>query len=195
MILIALSDANSGALSESELASKLGRQTRSVSDSMSLLQRRDLVSIVESHERSGPSTPARRWALTGDGQRRLTDLSIAGLPRGRGWASGPTLEAGQSFLSLQLASSQLPSLLELLAERQLAAEAQAIARLDGEGHTFLFLYQPGTGAQPAERLAAELAERELPFLLGTVSGVRSPREFLARETRAESDASPMEPPT
>jgi DNA-binding MarR family transcriptional regulator len=188
-----------GPLTVGGLASRLSRAPNSVSRSLETLQGRGLVEFKPEHEHTAPNKPKGRWTLTGRGAsvakkapaaaspmpaspltRVLDDeeSELADLPVGR-------LERHQGFVVTTVESQRVPELLEVLAAGEQGIEASFVARLDGDAHGYLFVFDSRLGARPPEVLSAALAEAQLPFTTGVVADVRDFSQLVgdARATR------------
>ena len=165
-----------GPLSQQELSNQTGRQSQAMASSLVILKANGWIESVDERDRSGPSTPARRWRLTSAGTGYLGQEPAA-VAIGQG--QPPTLFAHQGFVAATLSSQDVPRLMEALADRQASVDPQAVARLDGGGHAFLFLFDPELGSSPPEALAATLDAASVSFTIGTVADVRPWADFLA----------------
>jgi len=164
-----------GPLSQQELSNQTGRQSQAMASSLAILKANGWIESVDERDRSGPSAPARKWRLASAGTGYLGQEPSA-VPTGQ---STPTLVAHQGFVAATVTSQEVPRLMEALADRQASLDPQAVARLDGGGHAFLFLFDPELGSSPPEALAATLDAASVAFTIGTVADVRPWADFLA----------------
>jgi hypothetical protein len=204
-VLLALSG---GSMTENQIAERLSRRRSSVSRSLAPLARDQLVASVGNG--AGALTESK-WELTALGRQHAEPGSDGGADQAPaptspdpsntrprpGAASRPShvrekprapgLNAHQAFVATRLTSREVPDLLEVLATAELSAASAAIARLDGEEHNYLFLFDAAAGPAPAEQLSSVLRRRDIKFTLGTVADVRSLAEMLRDARRASTD--------
>lgn len=181
-----------GPAPQQELAVRLGRSPQNVGERLALLKERGWIEPFDERARSAPNAPARQWRLTDDG-RRLADQDASGPDDDPQDAeerppAAAGLEDGQGFVAANLSSEQLPVLLAALGEGHAAVRTSVVARLDGEQHAYLFLFDRRLGAGPSEVLAAALSALELPYTVGTVSQVRTWGQFIADAAAAGASA-------
>lgn len=177
---------------QNELARLLRRRPQAVAKSLRILEGLGLVESIEERDHAARNAPARRWGLTEAGHTVVDEGISADVgPSSTGDADGndrsghPTfaLKPHQSFVAAPLKSNELPSFLDALADGELAAEASFVARIDGETHGYVFLFERPLGARPTEKLAAALDAARLQFTAGVVADVRTVDE-LVRDARA-----------
>jgi hypothetical protein len=89
----------------------------------------------------------------------------------------------QAFVRATLVSSEVPALLDVLAHGEQAVESSVVARLDGDAHDYVFIFDPQLGAGPAEALVAALTAAELPSTNGVVGDVRG-LDAMVQDARA-----------
>lgn len=185
MILRRLAD---GPLGQQELCRLTGRRPQAMAKSLSLLEEAGWAEPVDERRHAGPNAPARRWRLTAAGE------AIEGTGPGRSesdQASRQALRPHQGFVSATVSSREIPRLMEVLAQGQIAAEAATVARLDGDSHAFLFLFEPELGAGPSEAVSAALEAMSVSFTVGTVSDVRTWEEFVSDARAARASRAPV----
>jgi hypothetical protein len=83
------------------------------------------------------------------------------------------LEAHQGFVTAAVGSEGVPDLLAVLATGEQAVEASFVARLDADGHDYLFIFDSWLRARATEGLAAALSAAGFPFRTGVIADVRS----------------------
>lgn len=170
-------------LSLSEIRNSIGGDKSTVKRGLEALQRAGLVEYIDSGEGpTGPGRPAGMWALTTAG--RAAAAKAIGSPAA---ASGPDdlpeaapgiLTRGATWVRATAANAQRRSLEAALAEGDLVAAASWIARLDGSGHEYVFMFESSVGEQPAENLVEALMDMDIRTTSGLVRYVRSPADFL-----------------
>lgn len=191
-----------GEQSVGEIAAALDRRHGPIITALGTLQRRGLVEFTPTSEHSAPGRPRGRWSLTKKGQavcepveppKQLSAVDRLGTDQISRLA-GCRLTAHQSFVSVAVNSSAVPDLLGVLSSAQAAAEASCVARLDGDLHRYIFLFDQDRGARPAEVLASVLATAQLSVEFGTIADARTIDEFLldaaALATAAQSASGP-----
>ena len=169
-----------GPLTEGELAGGLSRKPSSIARSLTTLQGRGLVDFTGEREHTAPNHPKGRWRLTQKGASVAKKAPIARAPRGTRQGPRPRLgllERHQGFVTASVTSAEVPALLDVLSSRKHAFEASFVARLDGDGHDYLFVFDPQLGAGAAERLAATLARFSINT--GVIADVRSVDQLMA----------------
>jgi hypothetical protein len=192
-----------GRKTTSELAEILARRSDSVARGLRTLEERGLVELEDEVPHTRPGQPGGWWALTAAGQE-LVDAApvppeVATVDSGRApygttdavdsddeeetAPSSWPIERYQSFVAATVESSRVPELLEVLAAGQQAVESTFVARLDGDSHDYLFIFDRRLGSRPAEALGSALGAANLKFNLGVVGDVRSV-DGLVRDARA-----------
>ena len=185
-----------GARAVGEIAEALGRQPGPVTKALRTLEGLGLVEVTDVAGHSAPGQPRGRWGLT-DAGRDLAEQEAAPPIDEPDQGAEPSesddvgsswpVVAHQTFLEARVQSGEVPALLDVLASRQHALEASFVARLDGEGQRYIFVFDKRLGGRPTEVLAAVLAAAGLPFSVGTVADVRRLDGFL-RDARAAASA-------
>jgi DNA-binding MarR family transcriptional regulator len=175
-----------------ELATAVARRNSSVGRSLTALSELGLLHFRAASEekRTGRGNPSGWWGLTDEGRELAEDAippvgevpagpsrsGVADAPRGpeaEPERDGPwSFERHQAFARATVTGPELPTLLDVLAHGEQGAEASFVARLDGDRHEYLFVFDSRLGARPAEVLGAALDAASLRCTIGVVADVR-----------------------
>ena len=153
-----------GRKTASDLAERLSRRSDSVTRGLRTLEERGLVEHSDEASHTRPGQPAGWWALTAAGQELVDAAPIPppALPNGAARRSAPPRRPAESTTTrtpaLGLADRTpskfrggigrqfpRPELLEVLAAGQQAVESTFVARLDGDSHDYLFIFDRRLG--------------------------------------------------
>jgi hypothetical protein len=183
----------SGEKTIGELAALLSRRNSSVGETLKKLRAMNLVSFqpAKDDKRIGRGNPSGWWSLTDSGRVEVEDTPG---PPGEQHPSddeGPTgpweLNPYQAFVRTTLLSREIPALLDVLTYGEQAVESSFVARLDGDAHDYVFIFDPQLGARPAEMLVSALNAAELPCVTGVIGDVRG-LDAMVRDARAANGA-------
>lgn len=181
-----------GPLSVSELSERLSRSPSSVTRSLETFKGQGLATFSAEHNHAAPNRPKGRWALTKKGLSLAKKAPMAAqapsAPAGAPDDRAGLLEAHQGFVTANVENDRVPALLEVLASGEQAIEASFVARLDGDGHDYLFIFDPRLGARATESLAAALSAADFSFRTGVVADVRSIDQLVADARSARGSA-------
>jgi DNA-binding MarR family transcriptional regulator len=201
----------SGERTVGELAELLSRRNSSVGETLRKLKEADLV-VFRPHEenkRTGRGNPSGWWSLTDSGRVLVAQAPgpsdpsepLSGLSAGEadhaaslemepedsndeeGRAGPWNVRPYQAFVRATLVSREVPALLDVLAHGEQAVESSFVARMDGDAHDYVFIFDPQLGARPAEALVAALGAADLPCTTGVVGDVRG-LDAMVRDARA-----------
>jgi hypothetical protein len=144
------------------------------SDMQRTLTRMDAAGLIDrdvgsARRRATRSSPAGQWRVAVDHEERLR-AGVAALERLESDAQTGlepperhpaemlgTLVERQALVVVKVNTATLPDLLTLLATGEITVGTSWIARLEGDGHQFVFAFEPGSDPTAPDRLVTRLA--------------------------------------
>jgi hypothetical protein len=124
---------------------------------------------------SGRGRPSGLWALPPDVADRIRRGLVPNVPPEDEPAElVAPLERLQTWVSVSVRIDRLEAFAELITPGELAAPASFVAQLDGGDRTYLFVFSPSVGAQPAENLILSVVAAGFTASSGTIRHVGPP---------------------
>ncbi len=176
-----------GALSAGELLRVVGGDKTSLKRCLERLQARGVLDYVASETgTAAPGRPAGLWSLTSAGKRATATTQASNSEDGVEPAAA--IKMGQTWVGAAVEPSAAADFMAVFADGELAAAASSIVRLDGEGQSYLFVFDAGVGDQPSDNLRAALEAINVACTVSTVREPRPPGEFVSSVQTARSAA-------
>jgi hypothetical protein len=161
--------ASAGPMSLFELLDVVGGEKRALERSLESLGEQGLVQVVATGHAPAPGQPSRLWSLTAEGRAALPLEPAADIGR---------FKEGWLWIHATFAADQAIDIDDALLDGELAAAAAWVARLDGDGRGYMFVFDPQIGAQPAENLFRALSSVGARCSTGSSREPQSAQEFV-----------------
>jgi hypothetical protein len=166
-------------LAVSEITRAVGAREDSISRSLEPLKMLKLVAFRKNPgtTRVGRGAPQGWWKITARGQKLLATNPLPPTDTRPVRTGSATIRSHQSFVSATVSARGAPDLLEALATGTRGADASFVVRLDGDGHEYIFFFEPQLGIGPSERLTRAVGHLADRLATGVVGEVRTPGEL------------------
>lgn len=161
--------ANAGPMSLFELLDVVGGEKRALERSLESLSDQGLVQVVDTGHAPAPGQPSRLWSLTSKGRAALPVEPAADIGK---------LKEGWLWIRATFSANQAIDVDDALLDGELAAAAAWVARLDGDGRGYMFVFDPEIGVQPAENLVRALSSIGAHCSIGSTREPQSAQEFV-----------------
>ncbi len=176
----------------SDLKRAVGAREDSISRSLDPLAVSELVSFRKNTGtvRVGRGVPQGWWRLTDLGRQLIAANPLPPTDPRPERSGAATIRNHQSFVTATVDANQTPDLLEALTTGAQGADSSFVVRLDGDGHEYVFFFEPQLGVGPSERLVRAISGVSGRVTTGVVGEVRTPGELRddARPRSNDADA-------
>jgi hypothetical protein len=152
-----------------ELLDVVGGERKALERSLESLAQQGLVDAVDTNQAPAPGRPSRLWSLTTAGKDAI--------PNGRAGEIGQ-LSSGGIWVLVAVPPDQAIAIDDALVGGDLVGAASWVARLDGDGHSYMFAFDTTVGSQPVENLTRTLRTLGAQCITGTVREAKAVEEFL-----------------
>lgn len=173
-------------MSMSELLERVGGDRTTLKRSLLRLQGRGLLDYVSFEGRpTSPGNPAGLWSLTQVGRDSTAASQESSVsPDVDEPEPSPAIYRGQVWVTATVAPGARRDLASVLTSGELTAASSWIARLDGEGRSYLFAFDASVGVQPSENLRSALEAIGATCFVETIRVVQMPGDFVRSEKSA-----------
>lgn len=172
--------ATAGARSLFELLDVVGGEKRALERSLESLSEQGLLQVVDTGHAPAPGQPARLWSLTVKGRDVLPAESSDQVGR---------LVEGRLWVGAAFSAEQAIDVDNALLDGELVAAAEWVARLDGDGRSYFFVFDPAIGLQPAANLFRALSSIGVRCSMGSARVPQGARDFVETlRTAARAEA-------
>jgi DNA-binding HxlR family transcriptional regulator len=161
--------ATAGPRSLFELLDAVGGEKRALERSLESLATQGLVDAVDTGNAPAPGQPSRLWSLTTRGRAALPAVSTDEVGR---------LAEGRLWIQAAFSSDQAVQVHNALADGDLVAGIDWVARLDGDGRSYFFVFDPAMGPQPVENLFRVLSEIGARCSMGSARAPQGALDFV-----------------
>jgi hypothetical protein len=177
-------------MSTSELLERVGGDKTTLKRSLHRLQDRGLLDYTSFERRpTSPGNPAGLWSLTEVGRDSTPASQLSPEPPEDDEPEpSHSIYKGQVWVSAVVAPGVVRDLTTVLMNGELTAASSWIARLDGEGRSYLFAFDASVGIQPPENLRSALEAIGATCVVDTVRVVQMPDDFVSSGKSASAAA-------